>query len=95
MTEANKEISKMSETEATFSGAKRVTVRVIDDYVAVVGQGNSAKEALEDLETEVFRQVADCSHNPVGGATVLFDGDAQAWVAYLTFIQYKDEEFDE
>lgn len=99
MTEADNSFSdkKGAEqmTKATFSGTKRTTIRVVCDYIIAVGQGNSAGEALNDLENEVCNQAEGCSFTPVGGATVLYDDCKLAWVAYQTFIMYKDEEFEE
>lgn len=85
----------MSETKATFSGAKWKTFRAVDDYRVVTGRGESAKRALDDLGAEVFKRVGGLAYTPVGGATVLYDHLERVWVAYQAFIIYDDKEFEE
>jgi hypothetical protein len=90
---SEKETKTMCETEATFSGTRLKTLRVFDDYRIVTGRGNSAKEALGDMEVKVFRRVGCLPYTPVGGATVLYDNRGQEWVAYQAFVRYDDKEF--
>lgn len=100
MTEANKETSKMSETtmsetKATFSGAKRKMVQAVSEYNIMTGKGQSVGNALYALEQAAYRQIESYVCTPVGGATVLYDHLDRVWVAYQTFIEYEEVDAEE